>query len=560
MKYLAMTGHSGDTPALRRGDPLSRVSAGLRRPGWLAAAGILAVLLGLRLWHVMVLPIYYDEALHIQRAQRMLDEGTLLMGTEGGKYLQVWLLGALLPLGEDPLLTGRVLSAAVGLLSGVGCYLLARRLYPERAVALVAVALVAICPYLLFFDRTSMADGTLCALAVWCLWLSLVVLHHRSPWPAVGLGMCLGLAVTAKLSGLIFLAFPLLVAWLWRAELSWRRSLSRLGVAWLIAAFGLLPTLLDLAPQLASTLERSWVRSEDQGIVQLVRLEHNLEEIVIALWAYLTPPLVMLGLVEVGRSWRRRARPSWLLALAALVILAFFLVTTGEGKFHYRYALPAFPFGLILAARAMVALSGWLWSRLAGTARWVGYTLLVGLALLVSLPALRFDYWLLTDPAQAAWTARDRNLFIDGSLAGYGVAEAGVFLRQQADASGMIIVVKRTDNEKRTGAWAYYLDRPNIWLQALNLKTADPQQLIQQLRAAPAPVFMVLDRPDEDRLADDFTEGVYASFASWVATFPRPGGASRIEVYRLDPNLRSGSSQQPIHPYEAQGDLTNATW
>jgi len=511
-----------------------RVKEERRWPLWLGLGAILAVLLGLRIWQVMVLPIYYDEALHLQRAQRMLTEGTLLMGTEGGKYLQIWLLGALLPLGADPLLTGRLLSAAIGLLSGAGCYLLARRLYPEPVVALVAAALVAVCPYLLFFDRMSMADGTLSALTVWSLWASLVALRHRSTWPTLGLGACLGLAVTAKLSGLICLAFPLLVAWLWREELGWRRSLGRLGIAWLIAALGLLPTLLDLAPQLASTLERSWVRPGNQGISQLVRLEHNLAEIVTGLWAYLTPPLVLLGLAEVGRS--RRARSSALLALAALVIVAFFLVTTGDGKFHYRYVLPAFPFGLILAARALVALAGWLGARLASGARGVSRAVLAGLVLLACLPALQFDDWLLSDPSRAGWVARDRSIFIDGSLAGYGVVDASAYLRRQADALGMIIVVKRTDNEKRTGAWAYYLDRPDILLQALNLKTADPQEMLRQLQAAPAPVYLVLDRPDEDRLAADFTSGVYAPFASRVGTFPRPGGASRIEVYRLDPN------------------------
>jgi hypothetical protein len=65
--------------------------------------------------------------------------------------------------------------------------------------------------------------------------------------------------------------------------------------------------------------------------------------------------------------------------------------------------------------------------------------------------------------------------------------------------------------------------------------------MLRQLRAAPAAVYLVLDRPDEDRLAADFISGVYAPFASRVATFPRPGDASRIEVYRLDPNQKSHS-------------------
>ena len=124
---------------------------------------------------------------------------------------------------------------------------------------------------------------------------------------------------------------------------------------------------------------------------------------------------------------------------------------------------------------------------------------------------------------------------MDGSLAGYGVIDASAYLREQADELDMIIVVKRTDNQKRTGAWGYYLNRPNILLIAMNLKYADPQELIQTLNNAPAPVFVALDRPIEDRYAADFANGPYAPYSTLVAAFPRPGAASRIEVYRIEP-------------------------
>jgi hypothetical protein len=55
------------------------------------------------------------------------------------------------------------------------------------------------------------------------------------------------------------------------------------------------------------------------------------------------------------------------------------------------------------------------------------------------------------------------------------------------------------------------------------------------LHNAPAPVFVALDRPFEDRYASDFIEGPYAPYSTLVATFPRPGDTSRIEVYRLMP-------------------------
>jgi hypothetical protein len=82
-----------------------------RRPTLLILAIVLLGLVWLRTFHPLLLPIYYDEALHIERAERTLTERTLLMGTEGGKYLEIWLIALILPFTEDPLLTARLLSA-----------------------------------------------------------------------------------------------------------------------------------------------------------------------------------------------------------------------------------------------------------------------------------------------------------------------------------------------------------------------------------------------------------------------------------------------------------------
>jgi 4-amino-4-deoxy-L-arabinose transferase-like glycosyltransferase len=508
----------------------------LRRPTILILVGALVGLIWLRTFQPLLLPMFHDEGLPISRAQRALTEHTLLVGTEGGKYLQVWLLALILPFAKDPLLAARFLSALIGLLAGAGCYLLTRQLYERVDVALVATAFYAIVPYSLFFDRMGLADGLLSALAVWSLLLSLIAVRHTRWWSTLALGLCLGLAAATKLNGVLFLAFPILVAWLWRDECSLRRALPMLLVAWLLAVPWLLPSLLDLTPQYKSTIARSWVDSAEEGIPHLNRLGQNLSTIATTLWTYLTLPYLVLALAEVVRSLRRRDKSSWLLALAALVTLTFFFLTAGVEKFYPRYILPAFPFLLIMAARSLVGLADWLWERAPQTMPLLRQGLLVGLVLLISLPALRFDYLLLTDPSRAPWLPIDRWQYVDGWPAGYGLIDAAAYLRQQADELGVIIVVKRATSEIRAGAWVHYLDQSNIIFNAINFRHSAPQELIQALNSAPAPVFVALDRPSEDPYAADFTDGPYAPYSSLVATFPRPGGASRIEVYRVQPN------------------------
>jgi 4-amino-4-deoxy-L-arabinose transferase-like glycosyltransferase len=514
---------------------ITRDSNPLSRRYLLILAIILIVLVWLRTFRPMLLPMFHDEGLHISRAQRALSEHTLVMGTEGGKYLQVWLLALILPGASDPLLNARALSAATGLLAGVGCFLLARRLYERDDVALVATIFYAITPYTLFFDRMGLADGLLTALAIWSLLLSLITVRQSRWWSSLALGLCLGLAAATKLNGVLFLTFPMLVAWLWQDECPLRHTLPRLLVAWLLAVPWLLPALLDFTPQYKSTVARSWVDSAEDGIPHLNRLGQNLSTIATTLWTYLTLPYLLLALVEVVRSLWRRDKASWLLTLAALVTMAFFFFTAGVDKFYPRYILPAFPFLLIMAARSLVGLADWLWEHAPQTMPLLRQALLAGLVLLICLPALRFDYLLLTEPTKTPWLPIDRWQYVDGWPAGYAVVDATAYLRQQADELGAIIVVKRATSEMRTGAWVHYLDRPNIILNAINFRQTNPHELIQALNNAPAPVFVALDRPSEDPYATDFTDGPYVPYSTLVATFPRPGDASRIEVYRVQP-------------------------
>jgi 4-amino-4-deoxy-L-arabinose transferase-like glycosyltransferase len=507
-----------------------------RRPALLILVIVLVGLVWLRTFRPLLLPMFFDEGLHLLRAMQVLSERTLLIDTAGGKYLQVWLVALTLPFADDPLRSARILSAGIGLLAGIGCFVLTRHLYRRDSVAIVATTLYAVLPYPLFFDRMALVDGLLSALAIWALLFSLLTVRQGKWWQVLILGSCLGMATTTRLTGITFLAFPLLVAWLWRDEYPLRRVLPRLLIGGVLMVPWLLPSLLDFAPQYKVALSHAWTSSAEDGISHPTRLGQNLNTIATALWAYLTLPILLLALAEAGRSAYRRVKSTWLLSLAALVTLVFFFLTADSEKFYPRYILPAFPFLLIMAARSLVALTDWIWNRVPPTVPQLRLVLLAGLVLLASLPALRFDYLLLTAPPSASWTPIDRWQYIDGWPAGYGIIDATAYLRQQADELGVIIVVKRAPESSRTGVWKYYLDHPHIIFDPINLRFADPQELIQALYSAPAPVFVALDRPSEDPYAADFTDGPYAPYSSLIATFPRPGGASRIEVYRVQPN------------------------
>ncbi len=515
--------------------PQARLRVTLFRPVPVIGLGILAGLTALRTFNLLLLPMFYDEALHISRAQSILDKHTLLIDTNGGKFLQVWLIALVLPLTSDPLLAARALSAMIGLLAGIGSYLLARHLYGRNDVALVAAALYALAPHTLFHDRMALADSLLSALGIWSLLFSLVAMRQGRWWQILALGMCLGAAVAAKLSGIIFAVFPLLAAWLWRGDLPRRRMGLAVLAAWLLLIPWLLPVGLDIAWQYESTVRaHSWVEAQMTGSAYLVLLSQNLGTIIVALWTYLTPPLLLLALAEAGLSLRRRDRPARLLALAAMITPVFFLLTAND-KFYPRYLLPAFPLLLILAAHGLVALADWLWNHKPWPIQRFRWGLLAGLFLLANLPAMNFDYLLLTDPLRAFWMPIDRWQYIGGPSAGYGVIDTVAYLRQQVFEKGAVIVVKRATDRIGAGDWTHYLNQPGISLEPVDFGHIPPPSFVQKLRSSRAAVFVVLDRPHEDEYVFPFTEGIYASNSTLVATFSRPGGESRIEVYQVKP-------------------------
>jgi hypothetical protein len=315
-----------------------------------------------------------------------------------------------------------------------------------------------------------------------------------------------------------------------------RRIWRILLISWLLILPWLIPSLLDFTTQYESAMEHSWESAGGNGISPLTRWVDNFSAIILTLWNYITPFLFLLALAEIVRSLLRRDKTAWLLLLAALDTLIFFCLMADQ--IHYRYILPAFPFLLVLAAYNLVVMAHWLWKQIPALTPRFRSIFLVGLMLLVSLHALRFDYLLLTDPPHAPWLSGDRYFFIDSPLSGYGIVEASGYLRQQADQLGRIIVVikrandhKPIEREKRTSVWRYYLNRSDIRLEPIDLR-ATPQELIQALHNTSAPVFVALDRPSEDAYAIGLTEGAYTSYSDLVATFPRPG-LSRIEVYRL---------------------------
>ena len=128
----------------------------------MALPALLAVCLTLRTANLSALPIFFDEAGYTRAAQIV---GTLprpalwlISLNYGAPPLFSWLAAPFTRLIPDPLLATRLASAVIGTMGLLVIWAAGRALWGSMA-ALLAAALYALCPFVLFYNRTALIDG-----------------------------------------------------------------------------------------------------------------------------------------------------------------------------------------------------------------------------------------------------------------------------------------------------------------------------------------------------------------------------------------------------------------
>lgn len=146
--------------------------------------GLVSLMLVVRLINLTLLPPYIDERLHISRAFEVLSEHNLFVYTEGGKFLQIWLIALMLKSGVDPFWGARVVSVMVSLMATLGCFFLARAIFGRNAIGYAAVFFYGVTPFAFFLDRLALNDNLLAMLGIAILLFSYKLIQEKAIWLA----------------------------------------------------------------------------------------------------------------------------------------------------------------------------------------------------------------------------------------------------------------------------------------------------------------------------------------------------------------------------------------
>jgi len=503
------------------------------------AAALVVAYFASRLFHLTLLPIYVDESVHIAWALKMVKTGHLIGITDAGKFVPIWMMSLFVPLASDLLWTERLVSVGIGVFGLVGCYLLGRRLF-GRQVGLVAAGLYLITPFIFFYDRMAMVDGLLTVLAIYAAFFGFELVRSKRVGHGIGLGLVLALAVSTKLSGGMLWLLPLvLVVGGLRGKSGGLPPWKWLGLAYAIGLIGLAPLVADSLSSPGFVSSPHWMEQLKKTMVghpNIVLWQAWLANAGLALQyltRYVTP--VVLAAAGVGGVLAavRRRRDELVLSGMAGVVVAVFVFTSDPEIWDPRYLLPAVPFVLLVAARVMTVaagrLRGWMADR--PTRLWAA-ALMAGLVLLVIVPALWFDYWLVVDPVRAPFVVADRRHYLSGEPSGYGLREAADFLRGELLRAHDIFLVAGKGSPYWNGLDVYLYDvRDGIHHVPDGIQQASPEELVRQIAALRnAPLFVLLRPPFDKGLPIDLDAWPYSRR---VAHFDKPDGEASIDIYRV---------------------------
>lgn len=184
----------------------------------------LLILLGLfllsRILTLTAFPIFNDEAIYLQYAQRIHDDWQKnkfisMHGefTDWKPPLMYWMAAPFIGWGNDPLIAGRAVAFLVSVAGFFGFYLFAKELFGERE-GVISALLYVLCPPVLFHNNQFTAETFLVSTAALFYWALLKAMRRDKPrwWIWAVAAVLLGAALLLfKQSGFLLLAVSVLL-------------------------------------------------------------------------------------------------------------------------------------------------------------------------------------------------------------------------------------------------------------------------------------------------------------------------------------------------------------
>lgn len=412
-----------------------------------------------RLYGILSLPIFTDEAIYVRWSQiaRYDASWRFISLTDGKQPSFVWVTMNIMRVVSDPLLSGRLTSVIAGFVGLIGMYVLTVEVFRSKRVGFMASILFLIYPFALVYDRMALYDSLVTTCAIWGLYFLIRLVKSARLDTALILGMVLGGGVLTKSSAFLSIYLsPVLLILFNFSQKDWLRKLLRWAILMSIAiglAYGYY-SILRLSPffhiigqknELFIYSFREWLDHPFRFVIG------NLTGLLDWLVGYMTYPVVGLALVSFFVNPQKHIKEKVFLFL--WFVLPFIALATFARllypRFIYFMTVPL----IILASYSLYNF----YERFKNV-----FSRAVLLLLFFALP-LRADFFILKDFAHAPIPKADLEQYIDGWPAGGGINQVISYLRGQSKNGKIFILSTGTFGSLPTYAVEIYLgDDKNV--------------------------------------------------------------------------------------------------
>lgn len=452
------------------------------------SAGLLLAYLFTRLYNIMALPLFTDEAIYTRWSQiaRYDASWRFISLTDGKQPSFVWLDMIVMRFVNDPLLAGRLVSILTGIVSLVGIYFLASEVFKNRKIGYIAAIIYIIYPFSLVYDRMALYESLVSTAIIWALYLEVLLIRLRRLDIALILGMIMGAGVLTKSSAFFavyLLPFSLLLFDFkqkqWRKELLKWGALAGLSA---IMAYGFY-SLLRLSPFFYIIAEkttifvypfRDWLSHPFDFFVG------NINGITDWFISYTTIPTFILILISFFLGDKKGLREK--IFLFAWFIIPFVMLALFGRVLYPRFILFMTMPLLVLTAFSLNFILDSIKTKL----------LKVGVFLAFTILMLRSDFFILSDFKNAPIADSDLGQYINDWPAGGGISDVVSILSDKARDQKIYVLTGGTFGSLPTYAMEIYLDEnKNIEKRGIFPVPEDiPKDLLEKARFMPVYVFM----------------------------------------------------------------------
>ena len=450
---------------------------------WTGLGLFAIILIGfiIRFYNLTILPIFVDEAIYVRWAQVMANEPTLrfLPLSDGKQPLYMWVLMFLIKYFKDPLFIGRLVSVGTGIGTIIGIFVFSYLLFKNKLVSLFSAFIYTISPFTVFFDRMALVDSMLSMFGLWTVIFVFLTAKYKRLDLAMLAGFALGFASLTKSSAL-FLAILLPVFWLF----SKKTGILRLGVTYLIAF--VMYNIQRLGPNFELLSLRTgdyvlpishiWTNFKDP-------LLPHLKDFVVWLWSmgpFMLIPLILIGIYVGFKKYSKET-----LILCIFAFLPVFIQSEYAKAFTARYIFFTLPYLFILAGMFFLTRIKWL--------RIVSF----GIITIFIIEALKFDFFLLTKPAESGLPRGERSGYLEEWTAGQGIYEISKYLREEHSKDPNQQIVVGTEGYFGTlpnGLQIYLNDIKNIIIIGVGVIIEDTPESLKEASEAGNKTYLIVNK------------------------------------------------------------------